>query len=375
MARCVKDINEHKAKIKALEEKERMEKENSDYPSKEIPPRDWHKYNLAKTQEKRLFMRLLYELCQVIPEPPHDNGRPPIPIRDLVFSAGLKLYSNVSGRIICSDLEQAKLAGYISKAPHFNTLSDFFKCTATKELLEKLLTITALPLKHLEDSYSMDSSGFGTYQHFQYRQIRYGLYEEKLEKGWKIFLKGHVCIGTRTNAIISAVVTPENGADIAQAPRLLQVLGDNFNAQEVSADKAYTSNKVFQLIQSIGAMPFIPFKSNSKSSKYSSGIWNEMYKYFSENKVLFLQHYHKRSNVECVFMMVKKRLGEHLRNKTFETQSNELFMKFICHNICCLVTEIFENEVHIDFKKCLNEYIDRKEKEQPKVDMSKEPEK
>ena len=56
----------------------------------------WHIYNLAKTREKMLFYDLLCELAQLIPEPPHDNGRPPVTVKDLFFSLGLKIYANFS---------------------------------------------------------------------------------------------------------------------------------------------------------------------------------------------------------------------------------------------------------------------------------------
>ena len=123
---------------------------------------DWAKYNLAKTQEKRLFYELLHELCSLIPERPYSFGRPPIQLKDLVFMCGLKLYNNFSSRKIDFDPKQAKACGYIKEAPHYNRLSDFLNAEGTYELLSKLLTISALPLKNLEDAYSMDSSGFGS---------------------------------------------------------------------------------------------------------------------------------------------------------------------------------------------------------------------
>jgi len=51
--------------------------------------------------------------------------------------------------------------------------------------------------------------------------------------------------------------------------------------------------------------------------------------------------------------MIKMRLGEFLKSKNYEAQKNELMMKFIVHNICCLVSKIFENNIHIDFKKAI----------------------
>ena len=86
-------------------------------------------------------------MCKLIPEPKKYVGRPPIPTRDLVFMTAMKLYNNFSSRKIYSDLKFAEKAGYIKKAPHFNRLSDFLNSEGTYDLLQKLLTLTAMPLK------------------------------------------------------------------------------------------------------------------------------------------------------------------------------------------------------------------------------------
>lgn len=204
---------------------------------------DWHKYNLAKTNEKRLFYELLNELCQLIPEIPYETGRPAVPIKDLVFMSALKLYNTYSLRKIDYDIKLAASAGYIKKAPHYNRLSEFLNQESTYYLLQKLLTITALPLKELEDSYSMDASGFGSYQYDRWVRTRF----HKPKTEWRNYVKGHVAIGTRTNVICSAEVTYGNFSDVKQAENLLEPL-KMFNPKEISADKAYNSKKVFQLI-------------------------------------------------------------------------------------------------------------------------------
>lgn len=313
---------------------------------------NWHKYNLAKTQEKRLFYELLNELCQLIPEPMHDIGRKPIPVKDLIFMTALKIYSNYSSRKINHDLKMAEASGYIQKAPHFNRLSDFLNCEATYELLQKLLTITAIPLKNLEDDFSMDSSGFGSYQYERWQRARC-----KNKKGWRNYLKGHICIGTRTHIICSCEVTYGNYSDVGQAPNLLSALDANFAPKFVTGDKAYSSYRLHQIIQSIGALPFIAFKENAKDSKNSPEIWKRMYRYFKTNREFFLKYYHRRSNVETVFAMIKMRLGEFLKSKNYEAQRNELLTKFIAHNITCLVSEIFENDIHVNFRECMKKYV------------------
>ncbi len=332
-----------------------MEKQQR-LPVKRKYAQDWAKYNLAKTNEKRLFYELLRDLSKIIKEPRYEFGRPPIPIKDLFFSAGLKLYSNYSGRKVISDIKLARDAGYISQSLHYNTLTEFLGCPATYDLLQKLLIISAMPLKKLENKFSMDASGFGSYQHEKWHTVKWG------KKGnHKDYVKGHIIIGTKTNVICSAEVTYGTLSDVKQAPALLKKAGVNFNMEEVSADKAYGSKLVYRIIKSIGAIPYIPFKHNTKEpTENSPEIWNKMFLYFRDHREDWEDHYHKRSNVETVFSMVKLRLGEYLRCKTYTAQRNELLMKFICHNICCLIQEIYERNLHIDFKRCLQLFIDQK---------------
>ncbi len=228
----------------------------------------WHLYNLAKTNEKRLFYQLLFDLCKIIPEPRYEFGRPPISPRDLIFSLGLKLYNGFSSRKIISDLKHAEGAGYLKKSPHFNTLTDFLNCQIVYDLLCRLLTISAMPLKQLEDKFSLDSSGFGSYQYERWQRVKW-----KNKRGWQNYLKGYIMIGTKTNCICSCSITPGNFSDIRQAPRLLLKAKDNFNIKEVSADKAYSSQRLFQIINGMNAKPYIPFKANANPSEESPEIW------------------------------------------------------------------------------------------------------
>lgn len=327
-------------------------------PVKKKYIQDWHLYNLAKTNEKRLFYELLYELSQIIEEPEYKFGRPPIPLKDLFFSAGLKIYSNYSSRKVISDLVHARGSGFIDKAPHFNTLKDFFNCDATYGLLQRLLTISAIPLRNIEDKYSIDSSGFGSYQYERWKSAKW-----KTKRGWQNYLKGHIMIGTKTNIICSCEVTYGNMNDNKQVPKLLSKVKGNFPMKEISADKAYSSRLTFRIIESLGAIPFIPFhRGITKKSelKNTPEIWNKMFQYFQDNREDFDKHYHKCSNVEATFSIVKRKFGEFLRCKSLVSQRNELLMKFICHNICCLVAQIFQKEIHVDFKKSMEEYINRK---------------
>jgi len=326
-------------------------------PTNKKYSRDWHKYNLAKTNEKRLFIELLKELSNIITEPKYKFGRPSIPLKDLFFSAGLKLYNNYSGRKIISDVNSAKEAGYISKAPHFNTIKDFLNCPATYDLLKRLLVISAIPLKELEDKYSLDSSGFGSYSQERWNKVKWS----KRKKSFRNYLKGHILIGTRTNIICECEITTGNFADARQAPSILIKGGANFNMKEVSADKAYSSKLIFRILESLNTMPYIPFKKiTTRQTENSPDLWNKMFLFFQNNREEFFEHYHKRSNVETTFSMIKLRLGEYLKSKKYTAQRNELLIKFICHNICCLIQNIYDRGIVVDFNKSNKIYVEQK---------------
>lgn len=62
-----------------------------------------------------------------------------------------------------------------------------------------------------------------------------------------------------------------------------------------------------------------------------------MLREFCLNQDEYLAHYHKRSNVESTFSMIKAQFGDSLRSKTDSAMVNEALCKVLCHNICCLI--------------------------------------
>ena len=131
--------------------------------------------------------------------------------------------------------------------------------------------------------------------------------------------------------------------------------------KEVSADKGYSSQKNLQIIACLGAIPFIPFKKNVRSNPNDAlVIWRVMYRFFKDHKKEFLEHYHKRSNAESVFSMMKRKFGDNVRAKDTvaqvnevlcRSQVNEVLCKILCHNICVLIQEMFELGIQIEFSE------------------------
>jgi len=71
-------------------------------------------------------------------------------------------------------------------------------------------------------------------------------------------------------------------------------------------------------------------------------MWKWFFHLYMANQAAYMSHYHKRSNVETTFSMIKGKFGERLRSKTPTAQVNEVLCKLLAHNICCLVQSIYE---------------------------------
>jgi transposase len=90
-------------------------------------------------------------------------------------------------------------------------------------------------------------------------------------------------------------------------------------------------------------MPFLAWKNNAKPVHGSGDpLWTRMYHFYAFNQAWFNEHYHKRSNVETTFSMIKDKFEERLRSRTETAQINEVLCKVLCHNICVVNQSMFE---------------------------------
>jgi transposase len=60
-----------------------------------------------------------------------------------------------------------------------------------------------------------------------------------------------------------------------------------------------------------------------------------------------MQHYHKRSNIESTFSMIKRKFGDSVRSKTLTAQINEILCKILAHNLCVVIQETHELGIDI----------------------------
>ena len=267
---------------------------------------------------------------------------------DTLFTVVYKIYSNLSTRRFASDLRDAFQKGYLSKLPSYNTLFDYLQMEELTPYLQSLITESSKALKAVETDFAVDSSGFSTGQFVRWIDVKYG--EKEDARQW---LKLHLMCGVKTNVVTSVEVSGGYANDYSYfKPLVDKTAQSGFHMKEVSADKAYLGAGNFAAALKHGAIPYIPFRVNSQPDG-NGALWARIFHFYNFQRETFLQHYHKRSNVETTFSMIKAKFGQRLRAKTPVAQMNEALCKVRCHNICCVIQSIHELGIgptfHADF--------------------------
>ncbi len=300
------------------------------------PQKDWRAYDASQVHERAYVERLLRALCAGVAQPPRTPGpgRRPLAIGDEVFSAVMKIYTRLPGRRVQSDLQDAAARGHLGKVAHYSSIQKFLADPATTAILTSLVEQSAAPLGVIEaGQYAIDSTGFSTAVYDRWFSQKHGKLCSK-----NTWVKLHVMVGTVTHAVTGAVVTSEG--DCPQLPALLARTRAHHDVRELSADKAYSSVDNHEVLDRLDVAAYIPFKDNAVVNPRSP-VWSRHLCEFLLNQDKFLSHYHRRSNVETTFAMIKRKFGSAVASRLPTAQANEVLAKCVAHNLCCVVKAIF----------------------------------
>ncbi len=301
---------------------------------------EWPAYNQAQTNEEARFVQLLRDLCAGIPQPEYTFGRPRLALSDVVFGLVFKSYTTFSGRRLTTALREAQADGLISKAAHYNSAYNYLEKPELTPILKSLIEQSASPLKAVESDFAVDASGFATSVYDRWYDHKYG--KERSEAKW---VKAHLMCGVTTHVVTSVEIS--DSADTVQLPALVNTTAKTFKINEVSADKGYSSKNNLKVVARVGGVAYIPFRMYGRPElalrdHMDGTLWNRMWHFYNFNRDAFYAHYHKRSNVESTFSMIKAKFGTRVRAKTPAAQVNEVLCKVLCHNICVLIQSIYE---------------------------------
>ncbi len=299
----------------------------------------WRSYNEGQTQERDLFMRLFRELCSGIVEPPQKLGRPRLPLADMVFAAGLKVYRGNSARRFAGDAKDAHAKGLIAKVPHFNSVLRSFDNEEITPVLLEMIRLSALPLRAVEQDFAIDSTGFSSTQLVgQWKGAKYGEKQQRVAHDW---LKVHAMTGVKTNVVVAVEVTEANTGDAPRFKPLLESTTQDFTVRNVLADKAYSSYANMDFAAEKAVTPFVMFRDNATTNT-GCETWDQLLHMLRFHKRDFMKAYHKRSNVESTFSAIKRVFGDFVRTRNKTAQVNEVLFKILCHNLRQVIFAMFE---------------------------------
>jgi transposase len=295
---------------------------------------DWRAYSIAQTTEKHRFQELLFDLCRGVRETyvPGGRGRAPHSNRDSIYAMCLKVYGTISGRRGQCDTKDACERGHMTKIISGQKLSEVMDRPTFTPILKELIGYSARPLRSVDTTFAIDSSGFSVNKFERFFDHKHGT--TRFKHAW---VKVHIACGTKTNVVTAVRILDKDAADSPQFVPLVRETKRHFNIGEVSADKAYGSLENFEEIAQCGGQAYIAFKSNTTGGV--GGQFEKAFHYFQYNGEEYMQRYHKRSNVESTFSAIKRKFGDSIRSRTENAMVNECLCKILCHNICCLIQE------------------------------------
>jgi len=306
------------------------------FSEKKTYKQNWPAYNAAQSVEKDRFQELLFDLLRGVPEPERTvKGRKPHTVRNSLFAIIFKVYSTLGSRRFSTDLRDAHAKGHLSAPVPGLKVNLFMENAEYTPILKQLIAQSALPLKGVETDFAIDSSGFSTSRFERWFDHKYGITRQRC-----MWVKVHLACGVKTNVVTAVRILDKDAADSPQFVPLVKETKKNFTIGEVSADKAYASVENFEAVAECGGTGFIAFKSNATGA--AGGLFQKMFHYFQFKQDEYMEHYHKRSNVETTFSMVKRKFGDSVRSKNDAAMENEVLCKLLCHNLCVLIQEQHE---------------------------------
>jgi len=164
---------------------------------------------------------------------------------------------------------------------------------------------------------AVDATGFQT-NHMSYHYANAWHFQDKRKR--RRYLKLTIAIDTNTQYVMSNKIRLSPRNDTIDFVSVLKDLRCDF----VVADRGYDSKKNRRFVlRQMKAYPEIPYRSISPTYRFRGGAKLEFHK----------EIYHQRSKVECVFSVIKRKYGNFILSKTFESQKKELIFRLIAYNV------------------------------------------
>jgi transposase len=272
----------------------------------------------------------LIKLSNTLPQQRSTFGRPvefPLPV--LFVLLGLKFDSGLSYREFVAFvnfnpvlLEKLNL----TRAPSYSLLQKSLKKLDTRLLhrMYQLLARRRPPPKTV----AVDASGFSHTTGGEWSSVRFKTTRRRRFHGL------HNAVDTDSLMITASRVRARPGGDAQHLVALVRRINPA-NLEVIYGDKGYISRKNVQFISDVGAYPAIEPKENAVPRSRGSPAYRQLVHEYQEGAEKWKENhqYGRRSLVETVFSMLKRRFGESLSSRGYRERRRELLFKVVLHNI------------------------------------------
>ena len=289
------------------------------------------KKNHLESEKKDLFTTL----CNFIEPLNFDQlrimGRPKTNFKDIIKSLLVRSYNSMSYRRTKSDLEKMFEEGLLKSIPPRSTLNDYSNKEEVKEIIEKLIQLSALFFIDNEDTVILDSTWFGQRMYTGgFRKVH-----DKRSGALHKVRKLHVACLKNSKIIACAKATKGTKHDSPFLEELTKtVVKNGFSIKTLIADAGYTSKENYVICRDLGIFEvFIDFRSNVTGKKPKSDIWREKFKLYKENKEVWKETYRFRVLVEGIFSAMKRKNLNYLRSKKETAMDVEVLLKALVYNL------------------------------------------
>ena len=283
-------------------------------------------------QEKEKFINNMCDFIEPLNfEQLQVMGRPKANFKDIIKSLCIMSYNGMSYRRTQSDLKKMFEEDLLKSIPPRSTLNDYSNNENTKQIIEKLIQVSALFFNDNEDTMILDSTWFGQKM---YTGGHKKVHDKKHAPLAHVRKLHAVCL-KNSKIIAYGKATKGTCNDFPIFEEMIRtVVKRGFQIKTLLADAGYCSKKNYALCRELGIdNAFIDFRSNAVLRRAKSDIWREKLRLYKEQKEIWNQSYRFRVIIEGVFSAIKKKNLNYLRSKKETAMDVEVLLKALVYNI------------------------------------------
>ena len=266
------------------------------------------------------FSQILVKITRKIPLFSCKKSKKVYTQRQHIAVLGLMKYLRTDYRGVIEQLDlmpEVRHAIGLSRLPHFTTIHKFLQ-RFTRYRFDRLLDRTVDLFNVGPVTLAIDGTGFSSTYSSEYYKVR--------TRKHRTFVLSIATVDTDNKFIVSQHSRKGMGENtwfrslVNRAARLVDVT-------YVLGDMAYDCEANHEFVHwEIGAQSIVPV--NKRRGKKVHGYYRKrLCRRFPENI------YHRRSLVECVFSMLKRRFGSFLQSRSLAQQNREVGLLSVVYNV------------------------------------------